>query len=201
MKRIRFYIQTDKLPTLLLFGAGALLGILGVYVGRDFFLANSEILREDILYNLKYVNVDCKAFFYYVVKERVGHALILAVLSSTYLGIVLCAGTALGYGVSMGVFLATAVLRYGLKGVILVVVCAFPHYALYIPMLFALLVWCERLCRGIYFQRNFHVEKGIAILREADLMRLVIILGIILVGCFLESFLNPYLLSAYLKIF
>ena len=26
MKRIRFYIQTDKLPTLLLFGAGALLG-------------------------------------------------------------------------------------------------------------------------------------------------------------------------------
>ena len=63
MKRIRFYIQTDKLPTLLLFGAGALLGIFGVYVGREFFLTNSEILREDILYNLKYVNVDCKAFF------------------------------------------------------------------------------------------------------------------------------------------
>ena len=201
MKRIRFCLQTDKLPTLLILGTGILLGIIGVYAGRNFFLDNTDILREDLLYALKYVDVDCEAFFYYVVKERVGRALILAVLSSTYLGIVLCAGTALGYGISIGIFLATAVLRYGLKGVLLVMVSAFPHFVLYIPMLYALLVWCEKLCRGIYFQRSFREEKGLGILREVDLLRLCVVLGIILVGCFLESFINPYLLTGFLKIF
>ena len=194
MRLVRFSLRTDKLPMIQIFLIGIVVGILGIYFGKSIFLDKSDFLDEATLYHLKYLNVDSTAYFYYVIRERMLSVVILAVLATTYLGVILCVGTAFWYGISIGAFLSAAILRYGLKGIFLVIVSAFPQYIIYVPMLFALLVWCERLCRGIYFQKSMTVK-------DANLLRIITIMLLMLVGCFLESFLNPHLLTGFLKIF
>ena len=201
MRLVRFSIRRDKLPLIQIFVAGIVVGILCIYFGRNILLENTGLLDEFTLYNLKYMSVDSKAYFYYIVRERLGSVLSLVVLATTYLGVVLCAGTAFWYGISTGAFLSAAMFRYGLKGVFLALVSAFPQYIVYGPMLFSLLIWCEKLCREIYFQRTVPLGKGMGILKSINLVRLLMILLLMLVGCFLESFLNPHFLTGFLKIF
>lgn len=197
----RFHLQPERLPFLQIFLAGLAVGILGMNFGRSVLLENTGLLDEYTLYNLKVMSVDESSFFYYVLRERLGSVVILAVLATTYLGLFLCVGAALWYGMSAGAFLAAAVLRYGLKGILLAVVSVFPQYLIYIPVLLHLLVWCETLCRGIYFQKSIHNEKGNRLLKPKYLMHLAVIILLMIVGCIFESFVNPQLLSGLLKIF
>lgn len=192
LKNYRFHF--DRLPFMQMFFIGLFLGIIGIHFGKDIFLENTGLLDEQTLYNMKYMNIDCRALLGYVLRERLGLALGLAILATTYLGLLICSVTALWYGISAGAFLAVAVLRYGLKGIIFVIVGAFPHYLVYAPALLSLLVWCEAMCRGIYFQKNLYQGKK-------SIGRLIIILMMMTVGCVLESFANPQILLGFLKIF
>lgn len=201
MRLGRFHIQMEKLPFLQIFMVGLAVGILGMSFGRSILLENTGLLDEYTLYSLKYMSVDGKALFYYVLRERLGSVVILAVLSTTYLGLFLCVGVAFWYGMAAGAFLAAAVIRYGLKGVLLAVVSIFPQYLVYIPVLFHLLIWCEMLCRGIYFQKNFRQDRGNMLLKSKYIMQLVMLILLMVVGCVLESFINPQILSGLLKIF
>ncbi len=189
-----YRLHFEKLPFMQIFCVGLFLGIIGMHFGKEVFLDNTALLNEQTLYNMKYMEIDCRGFFSYVLRERLGLALGLAVLSTTYLGLFLCGATALWYGVSAGAFLAAAVLRYGLKGIILVIMGVFPHYLIYAPALLSLLVWCETMCRGIYFQKNLYQGKK-------SIWRLLMILIMMAVGCVLESFANPQILLGFLKIF
>lgn len=201
MRLGRFHIQIEKLPFLQIFLVGLLAGILGMSFGRGILLENTGLLDEYTLYNMKYMSVDGRALFYYVLRERLGLVIMLAVLATTYLGLFLCVGTAFWYGMAAGAFFAAAVIRYGLKGVLLAAVSVFPQYLIYVPVLFHLLIWCEMLCRGIYFQKNIRPEKGNMLLKSKYIMQLVVMLILMILGCVLESFVNPHLLSGLLKIF
>lgn len=201
MRLGRFHIQMEKLPFLQIFMVGLAVGIMGMSFGKSILLENTGLLDEYTLYSMKYMSVDGKALFYYVLRERLGSVVILAVLATTYLGLFLCVGVAFWYGMAAGAFLAAAVIRYGLKGVLLAVVSIFPQYLVYIPVLFHLLLWCEMLCRGIYFQKNIHPDRGNMLLKSKYIMQLVMIVLLMIVGCVLESFINPQILSGLLKIF
>ncbi len=201
MRLGRFRIQMEKLPFLQIFMVGLAVGILGMNFGKSILLENTGLLDEYTLYSMKYMSVDGKALFYYVLRERLGSVVVLAVLATTYLGLFLCVGAAFWYGMAAGAFLAAAVIRYGLKGILLAVVSVFPQYLVYIPVLFHLLLWCEMLCRGIYFQKNFHQERGNRLLKSKYIMQLVMLCLLMIVGCVLESFINPQILSGLLKIF
>lgn len=190
----QFRLHFEKLPFVQIFLVGIFLGIIGMYLGKEIFLENTGLLDEQTLYNMKYMEVDCRSLLGYVLRKRLGLALGLAVLATTYLGLFVCGVTALWYGVSAGAFLAIAVFRYGLKGIIFVAVGAFPHYLIYAPALLSLFVWCESMCRGIYFQKNLYQGKK-------NIGRLVVILIMMVAGCVLESFVNPQLLLGFLKIF
>lgn len=201
MRLGRFHIQMEKLPFLQIFLVGISIGILGMSFGRSILLENTGLLDEYTLYNMKYMSVDGRALFYYVLRERLSCVVILVVLATTYLGLFLCVGVAFWYGMAAGAFLAAAVIRYGLKGILFAVVSVFPQYLIYVPVLFHLLLWCETLCRGIYFQKNFRQEKGNILLKSKYIMKLIVLLLLMIIGCILESFINPQLLSGLLKIF
>ena len=89
------------------------------------------LFDEEVLYHMKYMTVDCNALFCYVLRKRLMTVLVLAVLSTTYLGLVICAGMALWYGAATGGLLAVMVLRYGMKGILLAAASMFPHYLIY----------------------------------------------------------------------
>lgn len=191
MKRIRFGT---------LFLVGLLAGILIMNIGKSVLLEGTGLLDEYTLYHMKYMTVDSNALFYYVLRQRIGGALILGIFATTYLGIVVCAGAAFWYGLSAGAFLAALILRYGLKGILFALVGIFPQYLLYVPAMVALLMWGVQLNRSIYF-RGYEGNIGGKYFWIGKALRFVGILFVLVLGCILESFWNPQLMLALLKIF
>nr|WP_318683615.1 stage II sporulation protein M [uncultured Acetatifactor sp.] len=193
------YLQRGKLPLLPIFLAGFLAGILIMNMGKSILLENTGLLDEYALYHMKYMTVNSNALFYYVLKQRLGTLIMLAVFATTYLGLAVCVGAVLWYGAAAGAFLSALVIRYGLKGILFALTGVLPQYLLYVPAMLAMLLWCESLCRSIYF-RNTAFQEGNHSLPKR-LIHLAVITAIVIIGCFLESFVNPHLMSALLKIF
>lgn len=194
MRSNRYWLRDGKFPFLTFFVAGLLAGIVIMNLGKSILLENTGLLDEYTLYHMKYMTVDGSALFYYVIKERFGQLIILAVLSTTYLGLAVCAAVTLWYGVCGGVFLATAVMRYGIKGILLVAVGVFPQYIIYVPGMVLMLYWCRNLYQKIYLDR----------VKVSPMQWIGRLLGIFLLfglGCVLESFLNPHLFRGLLQFF
>lgn len=184
-----------------IFAVGLFAGMLLMNFGKSFLLENTGLLDEYTLYHMKYMTVDSGALFYYVLRNRIGRVLVLAVLATTYLGLAVCIGAVFWYGMCAGAFLATAVIRYGLKGVLLVLAGVFPQYLVYVPAMIFLLLWCHRIYRGIYLDRTLGAggEKNFSLPKY--LLQFACILFAFIAGCVAESFLNPYLMMGLLKIF
>lgn len=187
-------IREGRIPMATIFMAGLFAGILLINFGKSILLKNTGLLDEYTLYHMKYMTVDSSALFYYVLRNRISRVLILALLSTTYLGMVVYIGAGFWYGMCAGAFLGAAVIRYGLKGILLVLTGIFPHYLIYVPAVLALLLWCKRIHRTIYFDRESHFVTGF-------LVQLTGILLAIIVGAVLESFINPHLMIGLLKKF
>lgn len=189
----RYRLQAVRLPLLPIFLTGLVTGIVIMIFGKSILLENTGILDEYTLYHMKYMTVDSGALFYYVLRLRLGSIIILAILATTYLGLLVCAGAVFWYGLCGGAFLSVAVIRYGVKGTLLAVTGIFPQYLLYVPAMIALLFWAQTIYRGIYLKSEVSLPKC--------LIRFALILLAMTAGCFMESFANPALLSGLLKFF
>ncbi len=197
----RYHIHRGKLPIGVIFLIGLLMGILMMSFGKSILLENTGLMDEYTLYHMKYMTVDSSALFYYVLRVRMKTAVTLAILSTTYLGLIICAGTVLWYGMSAGAFLTALVIRYGLKGIFLAFAGIMPQYCLYVPIFVILLVWCEKVNRSIYFKSNSMEEMDKSVSWIKRFVQLAMILCGVFSGCLLESFANPVLLAKFLKIF
>lgn len=183
-----------------LFCIGFVVGIFVLNIGKKFLLDNTALLDEYTLYQMKYMTVDSAALFWYVFRRRILGVVFLLIAATTYLGLVACRGVVVWYGFSTGVFLAALIARYGIKGILLAGVSIFPQYILYVPAMLMLLVWCEMLFRGIYYRNGEDVaeDKKTAMKRAGKVFLIIVIMA---VGCLLESYINPYFLLGFLKVF
>lgn len=187
-----------KVPVLQLFAAGFLIGIFIMNIGKSILLEKTGLFDEEVLYHMKYMTVDCNALFFYVLRKRLMAVLILAILSTTYLGLAVCVGAALWYGAASGGLLAVMVLRYGVKGILLAAASLFPHYLIYFPVIFTLLGWGESVYRSIYHRHGVEPEKNL-LLKKAG--QLAAVIGTTVAGCALEGYVNPAVFMSLLKIF
>lgn len=200
----RYYMRRGKLPFGYLFLAGILSGILIMNFGKSILLENTGLLDEYTLYHMKYMTVDSSALFCYILCLRLKTVVALVILATTYLGLAVCAGMAYWYGLSAGAFVSAAVIRYGLKGILFFLVSILPQCLIYMPAFAALLLWCEALNRNIYFanhQKHPLVAEGKNLSWMKKAIQLIIILAILLLGCLLESFVNPGLMKKLLRTF
>lgn len=177
-----------------IFAAGFIIGLLFLNFRKSSLLENTGVLDEYTLYRMKYMTVDSSAFLSFVLRKRVGRILLLVVLSTTYLGMAACVGNIFWYGMCSGMFVSAAMIRYGVKGILLVVVSVFPQVLIYIPAMLSLLAWCTKLYRGIYHEREVPSMPGC-------LFGLARILFVFAFGILLECYINPYLMLGLLKIY
>lgn len=175
-------------------------GILTMNFGKSILVENTGLLDENMLRQMTSVFPDSNALFAFVLRKRLALMGILIVAATTYLGVAACAVVTGWFGFAAGAFLATALMRYGFKGLLLVAAGTMPQYLLYIPSLYALLLWCEKTCRMIYGRgHRGSLDTKTPILLGRVLPLLVIFVGLY-AGCFLESFVNPTILRGFLKI-
>lgn len=192
-------LPAGKLPLRFLFLIGFGIGLFAAYFGRGIWFQTTGILDEDTLYRMKYMTVDSGVLFAYVLCKRCRNFFVLIIMATTYLGLVFCGGITVKYGFSIGFFISTAIYRYGIKGLLLGIVGAFPQYLCYVPAILLLIRWCEELHRSIYFYHNITGQGKKSL--PGRLGKLALILMVLVFGCILECFVNPVLLKGFLQFF
>ena len=188
---------------LYIFLAGFFLGILMINAGRDIFLNGTDLLSTVVLGRLRYLTIDSTLFFGYVMKERLFMAVLICFLGTTYMGYLVISGYVLWFGMAAGVFLSAAAVRYGMKGMILVLGSMFPQYLLLVPVCIMLLAWCDQICAVLYSGNPMHeaVFGGRRQYLLYKVPKLILILVLLVIACVLESYVNPVVLTGLLRLF
>lgn len=152
--------------------------------GSDLLL-QTEVLEESTLSLMKYRAQDCRSLLLYVLKERCLVIPIIFLLSTTYLAAWAVYGALLWYGAASGAVLGVAVLRYGIRGIFLVLAAGIPQYLFYVP---AMVMALRLSVRQRTPNRKFFVQ-------------FLILEVVVIIGCILESYVNLMVVEKIIKIF
>lgn len=172
-------------------------------MGDEVFLSENGIFSHTSVSRLKYIEIDGGRFFRYVLKHRMGEGAILLLLSTTGLGLVSVYASIIWQGMLAGMTITTAIIRYGIRGMLLILGGMFPHQLLLVPAQIMLLGWCyKNYSRGHFpgkYSPPYNKGRKQQYIRQA--IGLLWIAIVIVIGCILESYVNPILISDLLKIF
>ncbi len=178
-------MNATEIPLIPLFVCCVVTAMIVTFTQKSDLLLHSTVLNEETLGFLLRRSGDSKALFLYVVKERFWVILVLFLISGTYLATLCIYGTVIWYGTGIGTLLAIALMRYGFSGILLLVAAGLPQYLLYVPAMLITLQLCKEK-REI--SRKLFLQFG--------LMETVVI-----IGCFLESYVNLILVEKILDKF
>lgn len=188
---------------LYLFLGSFLTGVLIMNMADDMLLGEEGIFSTTSINRLKYIEIDEGSFFRYVLRQRMGGCIVMLVLSTTVLGMIAAYAVVLWQGIMTGMVITAATIRYGIKGILLILGGMFPHQCLLIPAGVMLLGWCLENYSCIHI-----CGKGVApcfrnkrqqLLHQG--LSLMWILLVLFIGCILESYVNPILICDLVKIF
>jgi len=178
-----------------LFLGGFIFGIFLMNAGWEVLLTEEGLFAASDINRLKYLDIDGGKFFPYVLKKRAESILIPVLLSTTVLSCIVVYGYLIWQGMLMGMMLTAALIRFGLKGVLLVAAGVFPHQLLLFPAMVMVLIWCHDRQQSNRYSSGaklYYMQKAVSVLW---------ICFMLLTGCILESYVNPILVSEVLKIF
>ena len=186
-----------------LFTIGLFLGILIVNLGYDTWITDGSLLGTDMISRLKNSTPDGGGLFGYIIRHRLFTVCMLGLLATTIIGLPVVCGYICYSGLAAGCLLSVAVIRYGIRGLLLMAAGILPQGLLLIPAYTALFIWAVSVNRMLYsknpykepymrYSKQTYIKKGVQI---AGIMAVVII------GCLLESYVNPKMLHFILKIF
>lgn len=193
--------QTARLLYTLFFGFFA--GILGMILKQESLLYQTGFLDSYTLSPVKYLEPDIKKLLLAVFMQRFGVAALLIILATTYLGSAAAYFYQAWSGLAIGVLTAGSVIRYGAKGILLILGSLLPQQLILIPAFLLLSVKCCELCRLMYFQGlsgGFSGrDKGRFFVKK--LMSMLFSIMLIAAGCFVETYINPGILKFVLRLF
>lgn len=183
--------------------------LLGIGVGffcmlfqQDRLLFQTGLLDAYTISPIKYQEINQKILLGYVLKQRLLCSLMISLLATTYLGIAVSYLYLLLYGGALGLMTAAALLRYGLKGLLFIFMSMFPHQFVLFPSFMLLSCVACSLCRYLYFQDvslHFAGKKRNILMKY--MMLLLICNAVVIIGCYIESYVNPQMLKMVLKFF
>lgn len=160
------------------------------FVYQD-YIAYGGTVKSLVLNNIDLYKASVSLFFYIFFKRVKQYAIL-------YLGAYLLQAWIFLYGCVffmaffMGSMLSLQIVQMGMKGLIFVLISLFPHFICYM-LAFVFLV-----------RRNFYTEKKEEMIYEKNhfLLRFSILFEItfMILGCILESFINPSIMSGILKL-
>lgn len=193
--------QLAKLLYTLFFGFFA--GILGMILKKESLLYGTGFLDSYTLGPVKYLEPDTGKLLITIVMQRIGAAVLLIILATTYLGSVTAYLYQIWSGLALGILTAGSMIRYGAKGILLAAGSLLPQQLILIPAFLTLSVKCCELCRNMYFQSisgGFSGrEKGRFLIGK--LLNMITIVILIAAGCLTEAYINPKILKMILQLF
>lgn len=185
MKMFHKSIPDKNIPFLPLFAVSAILVMILMFFQKSELLLRTEVFDENTLSLMKYQTSNDRSLFLYVLKERIWVIPLLFLMSTTYLATVAVYGILIWYGAGVGALAGVAILRYGVRGILLLLAAGLPHYLLYVPAIMVALQLSK-------VQR----KPG-----KKFFMQLFVLEVVVIIGCFLESYVNLMLVEKIIKAF
>lgn len=169
----------------MIFGICFLLGAVLITILAKGKTPENTLLNQSLSQTFLEQGWNKKVLFLQCLYSRGGIMLLLILLTYTSLRKLVFRIVTAWLGISFGILFKLFYCWYGIGGIGLLLVSVLPHFLLY-WMAYGLLYWeMDR--------RRFRViNSPIGILMA---------LGVVIIGIFIESYVNPFLVSAYIKIF
>lgn len=184
------------------FFAGFMAGAAVVYLNTGVFLSGNGLLSQSSLERIAGMELNKGAFFLYVLEKRIGMLWLMAILATTFAGIVTTYLFILWIGVCGGVVFMVSVMRYGMKGILLLAGGMMPHFLCYIPAILLLADWCLRVCGKLYYPVRDYTAIGEEKSKNRWILwNFLMLHGVVIIGAVLESYVNPNLIAELCKIF
>lgn len=186
---------------LILFIIGICGGIVLANLVKSERLSGAELLEENALLQARYAVTPSSSLFLRLLGQRLGKAMLLILLSTTFLGLAAVWFYAFYYGLSIGILLTALCAEHGIRGILLLLVGVFPQALVYVPAWMFLLALAERTCRRLYYLNGNEGLSGIRRIGIHLSAQAGLLLFALAVGCWLEAYVNPGLLRLVLRIF
>lgn len=182
-----------------LLGAFAVGILLANMMGRE-AVSNAGILNDYFVEKFQYTEVSGENLFFYIIGERAPLVLLLLMLTLTTFGMVGGILMLSWQGFSVGFMLSTAIAKYGVKGILLVLGGLFPQYLFYLPV-YILYCYLTNYLRLRWSKDRIGNGSDRGYILGAWLVSAAGLLLLFVAGIFLESYMNPLILKKILKIF
>lgn len=168
-----------------------------LFIRKDAYEAG--ILSEYFLRKFQYLEIDFSRLFLYVAGKRFKTICLLTVAGITMFGIWTAYAYTMWMGFSVGMMLSLVTIELGIKGILVCIGAVIPQYMIYIPCIILFLGKVYRMSSELYYQGGIgsQINKKQQYLEYA--LGILILTFLILIGCFLESFVNPYVLKKMLE--
>ncbi len=170
--------KRERMIWTVFFFAGFLVSIAAVCRLPDALVRRSEFLDVGMLSRIRYLEINKSGLFLYSLQQRLGIAVFLILLAAAGFGGVGNFLLPVWAGLSAGGVLTALSMRYGIKGPILFLGAVLPQQGLLIPGYLMLLDWC---------------------MRKQGKRQLLLALAVVITGCVLESYVNPFFLKVALR--
>ena len=171
-------IQENKRFLVLFCMLGFLIGIVYANLMSKEYIMSMGIFNEFFLNQYSQAEISVQEYLWYVVRIRV----MPAVLGCTKLRRGVAAGFLVWTGFCGGMIMTAAVLKMGIKGLILCLIALAPHFVFYIAG-YLILLWYL----FTYPESRWNLSKTVS-------------MGLFLaVGILLECYVNPIIMELFLK--
>lgn len=202
MQSIR--LQLKKLGEMkmgmLILGIGLILGIIASRIFKGYYWNQINLLDTNYLNRIKTANIDYPVLLRYVFWNNYRTFILFWIFTATAMGLPYISFSIIFAGFKCGFFLSVVMMRYNIKGILLIFGYTFPHYLLYIPLAFLCLRYGYWLCRNMYYENKIS-KKGRAE-RIAKHMVIIILLAIVLMlGGLVETYIGSFILKKILMLF
>ena len=186
-----------------LFMIGFFMGILFVNLGYDTWIRNGSLLGAEMMNRLKNSRPAGDGLVGYILRHRLFTGCLLCLVSTTLIGMPFLCAYICYIGLSAGCLLSVAVVRYGIRGLLFMAAVLFPQALLLVPAYILLFFWAADVNRKLYAPRTqlegYERYSSRFYLRKSA--QVIGIMAVVIMGCLLESYVNPSILHFVLKIF
>ena len=172
-----------------------LLYLLGFVIGFGIFLGFQEKLTDgvygfyaDLIYNLEHYEISSIELLKKVIVTEFQSFFLLALFGISILGIPYIFCFLVGNGVLGGFLLGSMLITFGSKGILVSVLYGFPQVFLYVPVKLAMI-------HKSYDMGMYGLKKKLLL---EQIPSVIILLGILLAGCFMEAYVNTWILKKIL---
>ena len=185
---------------LFILAAGIVFGFLFARIFKGYYWNSMELINTDYLYKIRDAAIDYPVLLRYVLWNIYRSFILFWIISATAIGIPYMALCILYGGFQCGFFLTVILMRYNLKGILLIFGYTFPHYLIYIPVAFLCLRTGYWLCRSMYYDNKLG-RKGKAEKIARHIILIILLALVLLIGALLETYVSSFLLKKILLLF